>query len=118
MGILYNAIVVSWSQVIPGREALAAELFANRIGYFEKCQKAGRLESWEPVLMSPHGGAPLGFFILRGTHENPLWVWDDEEFQQLNLRAMQCVADYSVLPAFRGTEAYEVLGMWAKLSPR
>jgi hypothetical protein len=118
MAVEHNTIIISWNQVIPGREAQAGELFASRFAFLEKLRKSGRLESWEPLIMSPHGGAPLGMFILRGTHENLTWLWDDGEFQEHNMRAMHLLTEFSVLPAFGGKAASDVLSIWAKASPR
>lgn len=118
MGIEHNTIIISWNQVIPGREAQAGELFASRFAFLEKLRESGQLQSWEPLILGPHGGAPLGMFILRGPHEALVRLLDDAEFQEHNMRAMHCLTEFSVLPAFGGKAASDVLSVWAKASPR
>ena len=39
------------------------------LGYYTKLQERGEIESFEAVLLEPHGGELGGFLLLRGEAE-------------------------------------------------
>lgn len=117
MGIEHNVVFISWGLPVVGREALVGELLLSRVAYLEKCKKAGKIDSWENIILTPHAVDPAGFFIIRGAHEGLLWMLDDTDFQEQNMRAMYCLTNYAVLPAFGGPLVPEVMKMYAKAMP-
>jgi hypothetical protein len=117
MGIEHNTVVISYGLPAAGREAFAGELLMSRVAHLEKCKKSGKIDSWENLIMAPHGGDPAGLFIIRGAHQNLIWLLDDTEFQELNMRAIYCLTNYAVLSAFGGPLVPEVMKMWAKAMP-
>ena len=64
-----NVIFFGWNRSIPGREQMSAEHFQEFLGYLGGLQQAGAIDSFEPVLLSPHGGDLNGFFLIRGDNE-------------------------------------------------
>jgi hypothetical protein len=66
MNMATDLIFVGWNRAVPGREALAAEHFQEFLGYLGGLQQAGKIESFEPVLLSLHGGDLNGFILVRG----------------------------------------------------
>jgi hypothetical protein len=61
-----NVIFVGWNRAIPGREELTSKDFAEFMQYLGGLQQAGTIQSFEPVLLHPHGGDLNGFFLIRG----------------------------------------------------
>jgi hypothetical protein len=61
-----SGILIGWNRAFPGREANAIGKFSEFLGYLGKLQSEKRIESFEPVMLSPHGGDLNGFIILRG----------------------------------------------------
>ncbi|MEI8254245.1 MAG: hypothetical protein WCJ30_01085 [Deltaproteobacteria bacterium] len=100
-----------------GRESVAGELFGQALGYYEKLQKAGKLTSYEPVIL-PANASLNGFIILRGTHANLDVVRNEDEFVDLSLRGQHCLEDFFVMPAYVGTAVTEVMARWMKQIPR
>lgn len=47
---------MGWDRSIAGREAQAAQLFQEVVQYLGGLQQVGTIQSFEPVLLSPHGG--------------------------------------------------------------
>lgn len=118
MGFENNAYILGWNRPVVGRESVAAELFGTTIAYLDKCQKSGKVESWEPVFLRAHGGDLNGFFIIRGTHANLEWVNNDAEFQELFTRAMHCLENVGFIPAYRANAVQDVMTLWTKTIPR
>jgi hypothetical protein len=61
---------MGWNRAIPGREPLAGQLFQEVLQYLAGQQQAGRIDSFEPVILSPHGGDLNGFILIRGESAN------------------------------------------------
>lgn len=118
MGIESNALIFSWDRPVVGREGHAAELFGQTVAYFEKCQKNGKLEGWEPCFLQAHGGQMNGFFYLKGTNQNLHWLENDQDFQDIVIRAGLCLERAGVVPAWRGNAVNEVMARWTKAIPR
>lgn len=118
MGIETNAYVFGWNRAVVGREGVAAELFGTTVSYFERLQKNGKLESFETVFLSAHGGDMNGFFLLRGTNDNLNWLAQEEEFVDIQLRAQHCLENVGLIRAYRGTTINEMMTRWTKNIPR
>jgi hypothetical protein len=50
-------------------EASSIPKFTEFLGYLGKLQAEKRIESFEPVLLEPHGGDLNGFVLIRGDHQ-------------------------------------------------
>jgi hypothetical protein len=75
-------LFIGWGAVISGREKEALDAFRDVQGFWERMQQDGRIESFETVLLEPHGGDLEGFILVRGTREQVDAVRIDEEFQR------------------------------------
>ncbi len=118
MGIETNALIFGWNHPYVGREGHAAELFSQTVGYFEKQQKSGKLESFETCFLQAHAGDFNGFFFLRGTHQNLAWIHNDQDFQDIVIRAGLCLDGVGLTPAWRGPAINEMMTRWTKAIPR
>jgi hypothetical protein len=54
-------LFVGWGAPITGREAKGLEVFNESVQYWGKLQQDGKIESFEVVLLTPHGGDLEGF---------------------------------------------------------
>src|SRR5919201_4478280 len=80
-------LFVGWGAPVRGREAKSLEVFNESVEYWGRLQQGGRIESFEVVLLYPHGGDLGGFALLRGTHDQLNDVGGDEEFLRITARA-------------------------------
>ena len=62
-------LFIGWGAPVRGREAKGLEVFNESIEFWGRLQEAGRIESFEVVLLFPHGGDLYGFALLRGSHD-------------------------------------------------
>ena len=95
-------LFLGWGAVPPGREQKALQVFDEVLRYYTRLQQQGELESFEPVLLEPHGGDLSGFVLLRGDAERLARLRTSEEFVRLTTRAGLVVADLGVVGAFLG----------------
>ena len=98
------AIVIGWGQAIPGREQKALMVFNEAIQYYTRLQQQGEIESFEPVLLAPHGGDLNGFLLVHGDREKLGRLRQQEEFIRLNARAALVVQNFGVIDASVGEE--------------
>jgi hypothetical protein len=92
-------LFIGWDTPVRGREAQASESFEEALGYFQRLQEEGRIESFEPVFLEPHGGDLGGFILLRGEPEKLAAVRVSDEFTELIQRAALLVEGMGVVGA-------------------
>ena len=61
------ALFIGWGQVVRGREKRAVQVFNESVEYWGKLQADGKIDDFEVVLLTPHGGDLQGFALLRGS---------------------------------------------------
>ncbi|MDP8960411.1 MAG: hypothetical protein M3N32_02145 [Actinomycetota bacterium] len=96
------AIFVGFGQAARAREPQALELLDQGLRYFAGLQERGEIESFEPVVLAPHGGDLRGFVLVRGEREALNNLRRDAEFRRLTARASLVVDDFGVVTAYLG----------------
>jgi hypothetical protein len=95
-------LFIGWGQVVRGREKRAVQVFNETIEYWGGLQGDGKIEDFEVVLLTPHGGDLQGFGLLRGSEEQVNGLLSDEEFQRRVVRADQIIESQGVVTAVLG----------------
>lgn len=96
------ALFTGWGAPVRGREKKGLDVFNEAIAYWGGLQGDGRIESFEVVLLEPHGGDLAGFILARGSREQLAAVQADEEFTRLMTRAGLIVESLGLVPAYIG----------------
>ena len=96
------AIFVGWGEPVRGREEEALRVFEESMAYYAGLHERGEIESFEPVLLEPHGGGLTGFVLLRGTAEQLFALHQKEEFGRLQARKRLIVEDLGYVNAWLG----------------
>lgn len=107
-------LFIGWSEVIPGREKKALEVFNESLQYYGELQKNGKIESFEVALLDPHGGELAGFILIRGDGEKLAHLRIDREFQRRIIRAQLIVTKVGVVAAVIGNRLTEAMGDYAQ----
>ena len=110
-----RVIFIGWNRSVVGREQQAMQLFQKTVEFFGKLQADGRIESFEPVLLSAHGGDLNGFFLLKGEAEKLGEVRRDETFLDITMEAGYCLEGVGIVPGFIGEGLTDVFSRWSKL---
>ena len=74
-----------------GREEKAVEVFNETIQYYGQLQQDGKIESFAPYFLAPHGGDLGGFVLLHGAREQLDEIVRSEEFERLQARVTMIV---------------------------
>jgi hypothetical protein len=96
------ALFIGWGQVVRGREKRAIQGFNEGVEYWGGLQGDGKIEDFEVVLLTPHGGDLQGFALLRGSEEQISALQTDEEFQRRIIRADMFLDSLGVVNAAIG----------------
>ncbi|HTD57376.1 MAG TPA: hypothetical protein VK672_00630 [Solirubrobacteraceae bacterium] len=99
-----------------GREIKALEVFQETITYYGTLQQEGRIDSFEPVLLAPHGGELAGFILLRGARASLDQIRSSNEFRRLVARAASIVDDVGVIDAYTGEALAEQMATFRTVS--
>ena len=93
------ALFVGWGQTVRGREKRALDVFNDGVTYYGARVADGSIESFDPVLLDPHGGDLQGFFLIKGPAQGLATMRASEEFQRLHIRAGMIVDDLGIIDA-------------------
>ncbi len=96
------ALFVGFGAPARARETQALELFSRAIQLYSDLRERGEIESFEPVLIEPHGGDLGGFFLIRGQREQLDRLRGQEEFRRISARASLVVDGFGVVDAHVG----------------
>lgn len=59
-------LLVGWTRAFVGKEQAALGKFGEYTNYLAKLAKEQQIDSFEPVILRPHGGDLNGFFLIKG----------------------------------------------------
>ena len=112
-GVIERATAGRWVGGGPGgrgRETKALQVFNDSQVYYTRLQKEGKIESFETVILQPHGGDLAGFVLLRGDRAALDGLTSSPEFQTLTVRAGMIAENVGVISAAIGSELTEGIG--------
>lgn len=101
------ALFIGFGSVVRGRENQALQVFQDSLAYYGRLQQAGTIESFEPVILQPHGGDLTGFILLRGERARLQDLTGEDEFQTIVSRALLIVDNLGVVNAAIGSSLAE-----------
>jgi hypothetical protein len=105
-------LFLGWGDPVRGREAKSLEVFSEALAYYGRLQQEGRIESFETVLLEPHGGDLAGFFLLRGSSQQVAELRVDDDFDRLTTRAGLVVDRLGVVGASLGDGLESTIGTY------
>jgi hypothetical protein len=95
-------LFIGWGPPVRGREAKGLDVFNESVAYWGRLQQDGQIESFEVVILYPHGGDLAGFALLRGSSESIDRIRAGDEFNRLVARAALIVEGLGVVSAALG----------------
>ena len=100
-------LFIGWGALVRGRELKGLEVFNESIQFWADHQKKGNIESFEPVLLTPHGGDLAGFLLIKGEGAKLDQIKRSDEYLALNTRAGQVVDDLGFVDCLLGAKLQE-----------
>jgi hypothetical protein len=111
-----EAIFLGWGQVVRGREQLALEVFREATEYWSKLQQDGRIESFRPFLLRPHGGDLAGFWLIHGERAALDEMQSSDEFARLLARSGAIVDNLGVTSAVTDEALGSQMGIFGEVA--
>jgi hypothetical protein len=93
-------LFLGWGPPVHGRERKSLDVFNESVQWYVELQQTGNIESFEVVLLEPHGGDLDGFVLIRGSQEQISALRASEEFERLTTRATLIVENVGVVGAY------------------
>jgi hypothetical protein len=109
-----SGLFVGFGLGVRGRERQAIKVFNEAFEYYSRLQQNGEIESFEPVLLEPHGGELGGFFLLRGDKDKLAHIRSGEEFERLTARAQLIAENIGVVSAFLGERLMSQMSVFSQ----
>src|SRR5262245_42985643 len=97
-----SGLFIGFGLPVRGRERQAIKVFNEVVEYYSRLQQQGEIESFEPVLLEPHGGDLGGFFLLRGDQDQLARIRGSQEFERQIARGQLIVENIGVVSAALG----------------
>lgn len=111
-----NVIVFGWNRSVPGREAVSGQHFQEFTEYLGTQQRNGLIESFEPVLLEPHGGSLNGFILIRGEPQKLARMVDTEDWIRHQARGLLHLDGSSVIRGVAGAGVAQRMSVWMQES--
>jgi len=112
-----NVLVFAWNRPLPGRENLSARHFQEFTEYLGAEQRRGTVESFESVLLEPHGGTFNGFFLVRGEPRKLAELTSSPEWVQHITRGLLHLDGSCVVRGVTGPALMERMKLWMSNIP-
>jgi len=95
-----RVLFIGWGANVRGREARGLDVFDQAVGFYGRCQQEGRIESFDVILLDPHGGGLAGYMELHGSADQLRALRDDEEFRRILFDASLIVDELGVVDGY------------------
>lgn len=105
-------LFVGFGIPVRGRERQAVKVFGEALEYYARLQQQGEIDSFETVLLGPHGGDLNGFTLLRGDPDKLASIRTSDEFGRLSVRAGLITERFGVIDAMLGEEIGTAMGVY------
>jgi len=110
-----RVLFMGWNRPVIGREKQAVECLTKAMQFYGKQQADGRIESFDTVMLSTHGGDMNGFVMLKGSAQQIAGIRQDEIFIDITIEAGYCVDGFGVVDGFIGDGLTNVMSRYMKL---
>jgi hypothetical protein len=113
-----NIAFMAWNRAIPGRERQSAEHFQEFMQYLAAQQQAGRIQSFEPVFLEPHGGDLGGFVLIRADHAKLDALLASADWVRHRTRATLHLEGSGCVRGVTGDLLQERMKLWTELAQK
>ncbi len=97
-----NVLFVGWNRGVAGQEQRGLSLFGRVLEYYTRLQSEGKIESFEPVTLTPHGGDLNGFILIRGDAQKLFEIQNEDEWLDQLTEGNLCLVGVGVVPGYIG----------------
>lgn len=105
-------LFTGWGPPVRGREAKGLEVFGEAIGWWSARVDAGEVESFDVVLLEPHGGDLAGFILAKGSTDQINALRANDDLGRLTTRAAMIVDNVGVVGGSTGEGIQESIEIY------
>lgn len=106
-----SAILLTWTQAVPGREDKALEAFTEAMAFFGTAAHEGKCG--EPInFMGPSGHS---YFVVPGEYDALWHLIRTDEFRDLFTKALYAAPDLAYELGAFGQGVQDVMARWARV---
>lgn len=109
-------ILIGWDRARAGREAAAVGGFGEWMSYVQKLQAEKQIDSFEPVMLNPHGGDLNGFTLIRGERAKLNQLRESDQFKDWVSWGAFNLDGFGVLDCALGDEIGQMMARFGKLA--
>lgn len=106
-----RSLVLTWGEVVRGREERAFENFNAVVQYYASRQRLGQIEKVDVVLLAPNAMMG-GLIVLQGSEQQLRELREEEEFQRLLIEGTLIVDDLTVYDGYVEQGVAQQMAMW------
>jgi hypothetical protein len=110
-----NVIFMGWDRPTPGSEAQSGQLFQDFLQYLGGLQQAGSIQSFETVLLGPHGGDLNGFFLIHGDAAKLDALQSSDEWLDWSIRGGITMEGLGIVRGATGELVMKQMARWNEL---
>lgn len=112
-----EVLFYGWNRSIPGREQISAAHFQEYVAYLAGLHADGAIDSFEVILLTPHGGDLNGFFLVRGSREQLDAMQGSDAYQTHVTRGGLHLEGSGAVRGVTGDGVMEWMGRWTAHLP-
>jgi hypothetical protein len=108
-----RVIFLGWNRPAAGREQTSAALFPEFLGYLGGLEKKGDIDSFDVVVLYPHGGDLNGFFLIRGDNDQLDALQASDDFLNQLARASYNLEGTGAIRGVTGEGVMDFMNRWS-----
>ncbi len=112
-----HVIFYGWNRSVPGREQISAQHMQEYLAYLAGLQQNGAIDSFEVVLLGPHGGDLNGFFLIRGNRDQLDAMQASDEYMNHVTRGNIHLEGSGAIRGVSGEGVMEWMNRWREHLP-
>ncbi len=110
-----RVLFIGWSRPVVGREQQAMKLFQKSMEYYSRLKTSGKIESFEPIILTHHGGDLNGFILIKGEAKKLATVREEATFLEYSIEAGYCLDGFGIVSGYAGEGMKDIFSQWSKL---
>lgn len=107
-----GSLFIGWGSIIAGREKTASRVLGEAMRYLQELQADNTIESFDVVLLEPHGGELEGFVLVRAQAQQLALLRVDPAFVRTIVGVQLVHHKVGVVGAYSGAAVPGILQIW------
>jgi hypothetical protein len=107
-------LLVGWTRAYTGKEQVALNKFGEYLGYLTKLVTEKHIDSFEPVIVRPHGGDLNGFILVRADAAKLATLRQSDQWKDWEALGSVLLQGFGVIECGLGNGVADFMGRFQK----